>query len=127
MCPDLTPEKIFDKWSELHDTDPNEVRREEYIKTLKEFDTELSHTVEEMMCEYDVFYDDFSYEIYRKFREVYGEGKITREEFVEKVKEDGDSTLLIAYYDMVNTRRKYQEMVKQSMKKLIPINKKIKK
>lgn len=127
MCPDLTPEKIFDKWSELHDTDPNEVRREEYIKTLKEFDTELSHTVEEMMCEYDVCYDDFSYEIYRKFREVYGEGKVTREEFVEKVKEDGDSTLLIAYYDMVNARRKYQEMVKQSMKKLIPINKNIKK
>ena len=24
MCPDLTPEKIFGKWSELHDTDPNE-------------------------------------------------------------------------------------------------------
>ena len=79
------------------------------------------------MCGYDVYYDDFSYEIYRKFREVYGEGKITREEFVEKVKEDGDSTLLIAYYDMVNARRKYQEMVKQSMKKLIPINKNIKK
>lgn len=76
MCPDLTPEKIFGKWSELHDTDPNEVRREE---------------------------------------------------FVEKAKEDGDSTLLIAYYDMVNARRKYQEMVKQSMKKLIPINKNIKK
>ena len=83
MWPDLTPEKIFDKWSELHDTDPDEVRWEEYIKTLKEF--------------------------------------------VEKVKEDGDSTLLIAYYDMVNARRKYQEMVKQSMKKLIPINKNIKK
>lgn len=116
----LTPEKIFDKWVELHSTDPNEVKRGEYIDSLKELDVETAHYVEEAFCDYDVFYDDFAYDIYHRFSEYYKD-EPDRKTFALRIADAREMypALMFAHYDMVTSRRKYQDMIRGEMKKRV--------